>query len=62
MGVRQTKELERELREILSLGLVLKGLDPNDLQAQGWSITTVRNMRELAQDLVERMLGEPEGA
>jgi hypothetical protein len=62
MGVRQSRELERELREIRSLDLLLKSIDPNDLRAQGWSITTVRNMRELAQDLVERMLVEPEGA
>jgi len=62
MGVRLSRELERELREIRSLDLLLKSIDPNDLRAQGWSITTVRNMSELAQDLVERMLVEPDGA
>jgi hypothetical protein len=62
-GKRRSKKREREwVKILLSSGSTLKGVNPNDLQAQGWQITKVRNTREMARDIVEKMLAEPEGA
>ena len=62
-GMHQSKKRERELRELLlSSWFTLKGVNRNDLRAQGWRIMKVRNTKEMARDLFDQMLAEPEGA